>query len=185
MAEYHVRLNTGPYMVAEVVTTPQVENGQIVGLIGFGRDITERKAVEQRSNLEASITRILAEASSFEESARHILRTVCETLGWDRGELWIRDGPDETLGCVEVSKDPGPRTRTFDAITKLTRLRPGEGLPGRAWARGQPVVIDNVLMDSGFVRVAAAKKTGFHGAFAFPILTAGGVEAVMTFFSRE
>ncbi|WP_447986952.1 PAS domain-containing sensor histidine kinase [Nitrospira sp. Nam74] len=43
----HIRPRHGEVRVGELVTTPLVEEGQIVGLLGMARDVTERKVIEE------------------------------------------------------------------------------------------------------------------------------------------
>lgn len=182
-AEYRVRRKSGAYFYAEVVTTPQIESNQIIGLIGFGRDITQRKRVERRLNMEYAVTRILVESETAEEAYRRILQAVGENLGWDQGELWSRDEKSDKLIRAEIWP-PGGRASTGGARSRRAE-KSGAELARRTWDHGKPIGVSNLLEEMGLPQAGGARRDGARGAVAFPIRTAGGVAAVMTFFSRE
>ncbi len=56
--ELRVKTKLGEYAVVEFTTIPQTENGEVVGILGIARDITERKrAEEERLQLQAAIAK--------------------------------------------------------------------------------------------------------------------------------
>src|SRR2546423_1305932 len=57
--------------------------GRFRGYRGIGRGITEQKHATQRLQLEHAVTRVLAEADSVSSALHGVLRTICETEGWD------------------------------------------------------------------------------------------------------
>jgi hypothetical protein len=61
------------------------------------------------------------------------------------------------------------------AISERTRFTRGEGLPGRAWAAGRPVVVAD-FRDSWFAGTPA--EAGFAGAVALPVFTGEYLMAV-------
>jgi diguanylate cyclase (GGDEF)-like protein len=61
----------------------------------------------------------------------------------------------------------------------------GVGIPGRAWAEGGPIWVNDVAGLARSERVRDTARLGLHAAFAFPILLPSGVLGVMEFFSRE
>ena len=70
-------------------------------------------------------------------------------------------------------------------MTDRTRFSSGEGLPGRAYASGQPEWIVDISQDAGFIRAGRAKDVGLKAAFSFPVLVENKVAAVLEFFSLE
>ena len=65
------------------------------------------------------------------------------------------------------------------------RLDRGAGLPGRVWASGAPVWIEDVSTASNFPRVGAAVKDGLRSAVAFPVPLPNGELGVIECFSRQ
>lgn len=152
---------------------------------GIARDITERKRAGQRLAAQYTVTRILAEAATLSDAAPRILQAICESLGWELGILWSVDRDAHVLRCVETWHMPSIGVAEFEAISRQRAFAPGVGLPGRIWASGAPVWIDNVIEDSNFPRTAVAAQEGLHAAFGFPLLLGSVTLGVIEFFSRE
>src|SRR5207302_5054665 len=73
----------------------------------------------------------------------------------------------------------------FEAASRENTLKPGVGLPGRAWLSRKPAFIPDVVQDANFLRAPIAAREGLHAALAIPILLGGEVLGVMEFFSHE
>jgi len=148
-------------------------------------EIAERKRAEERLAAQYAMTRVLAEASSLGEATPKLLRAVCESLGWELGEIWEVDRRANVLRCAGMWCAPALSVGDFEAVTRETSFAPGVGLPGRVWSTAKPIWIPDVLKDPTFVRAVDAAKGGLHAAFGFPILIAGEVVGVVDFQSLE
>jgi sigma-B regulation protein RsbU (phosphoserine phosphatase) len=183
-------------------------DGTLLGISGTLNDITERKRREQHLSAEHSTTRVLAESVSLKEATPKILQAICESLGWDFGELWSVDAKAKVLRCVETwhggelgtgdwglvtgedaSQSLTPNLQSplseFKAMTEQITFAPGVGLPGHIWATGKPIWMSNVVKEGNFLRASSAAKVGLHAAFGFPILAGDECLGVLTFFSRQ
>jgi signal transduction histidine kinase/FixJ family two-component response regulator len=149
------------------------------------RDITERKQAERQLNIQYAISRVLAESSTLKQASAGILKTVCENLNWDVGEFWSVDRRAEVMRSDDVWSASKIQVDEFLTLSEQATFTRDVGLPGRVWATGKPVWIRDVVVDTNFPRMAAAKKVGLHAAFAFPILTGNEIVGVIEFFSRE
>ena len=69
----------------------------------------------------------------------------------------------------------------FEAVSRGMRLKRDEGLPGRAWTAGHPVILKN-LANSYFRRGDAAVTEGLSCAIALPIFGEDGLTAVLVLF---
>lgn len=96
-----------------------------------------------------------------------------------------RSAPGAPLRCVALWAQPGTDLTAFVDATRSTELRPGEGLPGRVWERGEPAWIIDAAADHALPRRAAALASGLHGAFGFPLRSDRGVVGVMEFIASE
>ncbi|HWP59186.1 MAG TPA: GAF domain-containing protein [Candidatus Acidoferrales bacterium] len=152
----------------------------------YRRDMTEHKRAERRLAANLAVTRILAESPELGAAAPRILKTICETLGWEVGALWVPDADGTRLSCLTVWNDPsaGGIDEFLGACRECT-FPPGVGLPGRIWTSAQPAWIPDVTRDGNFPRAPVAVKAGLHAGFGFPILFGGKLLGVMEFFSRE
>lgn len=171
----HARINSSVYR----------EGDKFIHTRCFTRDITDRKRTETRLALQYAVTQILSESHDFIESAGRILHAACEGLDWEVGELWRVDRDANVLRFVEICHASELKTPEFDKLTRTSTFTKGVGLPGRIWASGEPVWIDNVVADKNFPRAPVAVREGLRGAFGFPIKLGEEVLGVVDFFSPE
>ncbi|BAY09604.1 adenylate/guanylate cyclase domain-containing protein [Calothrix sp. NIES-2098] len=170
-----------------------VEN--LEDIVYLGRDITARQRREQRICAQYAITRILSESQSVKQAMPKILQAICQTLGWDVGELWTpnqyittfvqRDSKNVVLRCVEIWSSRLVSVREFKAITWQTTYNSGVGLPGRIWSRRSPLWIKDIVDDDDVQRSQPAAAAELHAAFGFPILDDTEILGVMVFLSKE
>jgi hypothetical protein len=71
-----------------------------------------------------------------------------------------------------------PDAPAFEAITRQMVFLKGEGLPGRAWAKGHPLMMRE-LVGSYFKRAAAARAIDLTCAVAFPVFQAQRLRCVI------
>lgn len=88
-------------------------------------------------------------------------------------EVWIPEG--DVL--VHAAGDYTSR-KDFEAASARARFAKGEGLPGRAWAEGRPVVLRE-FDGSYFKRTEAAKAAGLTSAVAIPVFAEDSLKAVL------
>jgi PAS domain S-box-containing protein len=138
---------------------------------------------EQRLAVRDAVTRALSEYSSLGDAAPHILRTICETLEWRIGALFVVE--QDRLRCVEVWHRPHAAAPKFELAARAHTFSRGEGMPGRVWELAQPAWIPDVTQDANFPRSTVAAKEGLRSSLGFPIAVAGEVVGVMEFFSGE
>ena len=160
-------------------------DGRIIGTFGVSRDITERKRAEQRLFAHYSITCVLAESATLREAAPKFLQSVCETLGWDYGEIWLLDRRAAELRCFGLWHLSKPELREFSSISQECACTDGTGVPGRVWSSNQPVWIADTSQEPDMPRAQAIKQADLHGAFGFPIHFGKELLGVIDFFSRE
>ena len=146
-------------------------------------DIITRQKVERLRAIPVAVTRMLADATALEDAPRGILQRLCEDLGWEVGQLWIRDGEEDVLRVRDFWRAHAPEGGAAPEINAESSLFPEIDLPGRIWARREPVWLVDLAEDPDFARSAAAPS--LHGAFGFPILSGGKVTGVVNFYSRE
>src|SRR5258705_1004469 len=161
------------------------EDGRFVHSRWFTRDITDRRRTEHRLALQYAITRILSKSIDLVESTHEILRTVCQSLGWQLGALWVPDYQSSSLRCIDVWQTLSMNLTEFENVCRSRSFAKGEGLPGRIWATRKPTWIPDVTRDDNFPRSKVAERAGLRGAFGFPIFLGDDVGGILEFFSRQ
>jgi PAS domain S-box-containing protein len=147
-------------------------------------EVGERRRAEQRLAAQYTVTRILAEAPTFDAAAPRILQAVADHLGWEVGAVWCVDHQTNELCCTLTWQAPSTTASEFQAVSHQLRFPRGVGLPGRAWARGAPMWVADVLQEDNFPRHMVAARAGLHSAFAFPIRGRHDIFGVLEFFSH-
>ena len=162
-------------------------SGRAVGFLSILADVTGRKRVERRANLETMVTLLLADARSIEEVMPRVIQTLCEGLDCAYGARWVVDNKEKVIRCAETWCVPEPAIEEFRKLSAERVVeRPGRpgGLTRRVWATGAPVWYEN-LASVVMYRREPALKAGLHSAFAFPILVGGEFYGVMELFAGE
>jgi diguanylate cyclase (GGDEF)-like protein/PAS domain S-box-containing protein len=160
--------------------------GRFTGYRGIGRDVTAQKRVERLLRLEHRITRRLAEHAPPQQALGRALQVLCETEGWDCGEIWKLD---ERASCLrryaEWFNPQAEGAREFiEGSSRLTFSR-GEGLIGTVWQTGEPIWVPDWGTDPRAARKTRPESTSLHAAVRFPIWTGGSVTAVLAVTSRR
>src|SRR5262245_19148865 len=135
-------------------------------------------------SIEHGVAAILADRDRTVEVYAAVLELVGASLGWELGAVWEVGVADGRLRCVSTwhAGDGAPE---FEALSERIVLSPGEGLPGRVLGGGEPTWIVDAPLDANFPRARAARRSGLHAAFGFPLRSSRGVVGVVEFFSRE
>lgn len=96
-------------------------------------------------------------------------------------EVWMpsADGHQLALACGQY----GPLT-SFAQTAEKTSFTLGEGLPGRAWELGYPLVFHE-LKRPAFVREEAAAESGLTCGVAIPIIKGEETKAVLVLFCGD
>ncbi|PSB42222.1 diguanylate kinase [filamentous cyanobacterium Phorm 6] len=190
------------------IESQYADSDVIQDFVYIGRDITEQQRIKNRQKAQYAVTHILSESSSLDSAAPKIIQAICESFGWDIGELWrpadenknmafgteIQSLLSVPLSCP-IEETPylrrvgvWPMTREVSEFAKKDQqitFAPGAGLPGAVWRSGSVQWITNVVDDRNFMRPRLAEEAGLRSGFGFPIHASGQVAGVMTFFCQE
>jgi PAS domain S-box-containing protein len=149
------------------------------------RNITASKRVGQQRNARLAVTQALSQAGDVKEGALGVLRAICENLGWDVGFFWTATGDGQALACLESWHRPDVLLAEFREESCSHEFRIGEGIPGRVFASGQPVWLQDLPSEPNLPRAAPVAKFGLHSAFASPIMVGDQTLGVIEFFTRR
>ncbi len=152
----------------------------------FTRTLSDRRRQQQRSrqNLAAqhAVDAVLARADGLADAAADVLRTLGENLGWQAALLWVVS--EERLRCVEVWHRPNTALGGFVKSRLGATLKPGEGLPGRAWATNRSAWDSEAPREERY-SAQPDSANGFGGVLAFPLTARGGPLGIVELLGGE
>lgn len=96
-------------------------------------------------------------------------------------EVWV---PGRDRSRLELGTGLYGSCKSFRKVSELKRFSYNEGLPGRAWASGRPLVLTQ-FDDSYFRRVDAAKQVGLTAGIAVPVFAGSFLLAVVVFLCGD
>lgn len=182
--ELPVRTKNGQEVHVEVATAPLEQDGEPLTVL-FLRDLSRHRHAERRLRTQHALTRVLAEAPTWEAAVTPLLRVLCEGLGWEVGVLWEAE-PDAPVLCFGGAwSAPGTDAGPLLAMSRRLAFLPGVGLPGRVWEERAPVWTPDLAVHGTLIRVPHAVACGLTRAFAFPVLLGGEVFGVVELFSAR
>jgi len=156
-------------------------------------EIQRRKDAENSLRHETDLLHLLNkiavsanEAQDIEEASSICIKEICSFTGWPVGHAYIYEEHSEILTPSTIWKtEKGEGFKKFQKITKETKFKRGEGLPGRVIESGKPEWILDVSKDKNFPRAKNFPEIPIKSAFAFPALAGDRVAAVLEFFTTD
>lgn len=180
------RHKSGVPIQAHVTTAPvHSPDASLTGAVVASYDISRRRRVEQRLQIQYGVADALAGSATLEEATPRLLRSICEGLGWEVAALWRSSAQGDEVSCVDVWHDPKIDATEFVSMALSQVLPAGAGLPGRVLASGEPAWITDLAHDNNFPRASAAETAGLTTGLAFPVVLREAVLGVIEAFTTE
>jgi PAS domain S-box-containing protein len=153
--------------------------------IGSGQDVTAELLTERELQARYAVSQALRAWESFDEGVVDLLRRMATALEYPMASLWLWDPSIEALRCRALWHVPDLDPGEFELVVRSAVFSPGEGKPGLAWRRQEPVVTIEVATDPGFRPRDAALALGVQSAIAFPAVGPDGPLAVLSLYALE
>jgi two-component system sensor kinase FixL len=144
------------------------------------RDLTEMKRSEHERRFFEFMFKLIGEADSSHQVLAAAVQTICHFTRCAMGQVWLPAG--EVLVCSPSWYCNGYGFEKLHAASEAVSYELGEGLPGLAWAKGQPMALDDIRDSGRFDRAIAAQRAGVREAMAVPVAGGDGVVAVLELF---
>ncbi|WP_310909624.1 PAS domain-containing protein [Natrinema sp. 1APR25-10V2] len=168
---------------ASVTITAVRDDGDLEGYAKVTRDMTERKRAREEQQLQLSVNRSIAEATSLEKGLQSAMEHVCEWTDWEVGQAWTptEDGTAERLSSSYAESDAFTR---FNEVSTDFTFGPGEGIPGRVLESGEPVWYSDVseISEEEYHRASLAAEAGVKAGLGVPVLVDGEVGVILEFY---
>ncbi|MEO8744640.1 MAG: PAS domain S-box protein [Candidatus Dormiibacterota bacterium] len=130
--------------------------------------IRDRKRSEVLQAARFAVTQALVTSPGWDKAAPGVLEGLCRTLDWELGEYWEVNPERDAMKFSSSWKRPGRDTSGYEATAAQVTYERGEGLAGKVWETGAPVVMPDV-MNEGSPRSVAAVAAGLYGIVGFPV----------------
>lgn len=151
---------------------------------GIIRDVSERYKLVKELQLLQDISREISEADDFLHALESMVKRICQEGKWELAEVWLEQDPG-VITFAPVWHAADEKYITFIEESRKTRLRIGEGMPGRIYSGKVEWCRDVTAESSDFLRKELAKSVGLKAAFGIPIVSSGKIVAGLLFFLAE
>jgi len=169
--ELRVLSKSGDYLVGEFTSTPQIENGKVVGEFGIARDVTERKMLEERLSALNLYGGKLNTANNLQEIYELTLDVMEKTLGFENATLMIIEKGKLKVACYRGIVKPNLSELPLD----------GKGITVKVANMRKPILVPDVRTDKDYVEGVP----GIRSELAVPIVTEEKVLGVLNVESRK
>ncbi len=105
--ELRILSKSGQYLVGELIATPEIRNGEVVNVIGFGRDVTERKRAEDQ---------VRASLREKEVLLKEIHHRVKNNLQVMSSLLYLQSKNIKDIETLEMFQDSQSRVRSMALV---------------------------------------------------------------------
>jgi DNA-binding CsgD family transcriptional regulator len=184
--EYRVVLADGSERTLRALGRVELDpEGQTARWFGVAQDVTEMQQSERDLQAHYGVSQALRDWESFEEGVVDLLRRMGTALAFPIGALWTLDSRHEQVVCRAFWSAPDVELGDFAAATHQLTFRPGEPIPGRVFATGEPWFIPELADEPHFPRLEEATGIGLRSGLIFPAIDGGEPVAAMSFYSFD
>ena len=174
------RQNGSIIWISESVRSVFSESGEFLFYEGTVQEISDRKILEQRFQVQHRVTDQLSMASTLLQGSQVLLREVGELLGWHQGEAWLLRSPMNVLQKVD---------RWYCQPSNLLNNRPmvnqNEGLPGFIWSHGQPIWVADLHQMPHLTAEERIRYWGCKSVIGIPCYHGDRFVGVVLWLSKE
>ena len=176
-------------LAVEYCITPMRDpSGKMVGVLGIGRDITDRKNAElaiYRRNVEltaiAKVTQALSQQLRLDRVLQTALDSILEVSGQDTGALWLLDEDSQGLELA-IHRGVGE-----EYVKAVSRVPLGVGITAKAVESGKTIVVSDIINDKKLPDSykETARLEGLRSVISIPLKSKGKTLGAMNVFSRK
>jgi PAS domain S-box-containing protein len=132
------------------------------------RDVAERLDLERQSALANQLLQVFTRDLTGPELIEETIAALGRALDMPAAAFWAPVAQRRTLRCEAFWRESGLGS-ALEEVSRELHLEPGQGLPGRVWASGQPAWISAEDPDESFLRRDQVVVDGLRSGLAFPV----------------
>ena len=167
--------------------------GELIGLVGIGRNITRQKLAEQqarRQAMEAGLlhqsTTLARETVSLDDILKGCIGIVCNLTSWAIGHAYLPKNADDSSELIPTgiwNASDEESLSELQSVTESRWVRDGVDIPSLILSSKLPQWISDI--DAGIKghRLDALQRLGVRSACGFPVVIHDELVAVLEFFS--
>jgi len=152
------------------------------------RDIVERIKAERFEHVRHALIELRASDASPDAELPALLETVCTTLQWEMGQIWLASSPNDaeiTLRRQASWHISSPSLEKLDKVSASMILAPGFGLAGVVWSKGEVHIFDSLDSVHSLLLRQHYQNARIRSAIGAPIMGGSQVYGVAIFLSRR
>jgi diguanylate cyclase (GGDEF)-like protein/PAS domain S-box-containing protein len=159
------------------------DNGEVFGLMGIARDITEHMLANELREGQAQILEMIAKGAPLPAVLDRLVRLVESHLGGVFGSILLLDEDGVHLRCGAA---PNLAESYVKAIDKIP-IGPNAGSCGTAAYRREPVIVADIAQDPLWADIRhLAAPHGYRSCWSIPILShRGDALGVLAMYSKS
>lgn len=155
--------------------------GEITGLVGIARNITESYNLEREQQVIFKVIKFLNKSTDLKSGLRKTIKILSNFFEFEAAEAWeIGYDKRATRKVTEYNADFWHH-KEADAARSF---KFGKGLPGSTWESKTLQIWPQLSSDDRFIRQKSVQQENFTG-IGVPVIFKGEVIAVLTFFSKK
>lgn len=155
--------------------------GEIKGLVGIARNITESNNLEKEQRLIFKVIKFLNKSEDLRSGLRKTIKMLSRFFEFEAAEAWeIGYDKSATRKVAEYNADFWHHEEADAALS----FQFGEGLPGSTWKSKTLQIWPQLSSDDRFTRQRSVQGGNLTG-IGVPVIFKGEVVAVLTFFSKK
>ena len=152
------------------------------------RDIVERIKAERFEHVRHALIELRASDASPDAELPALLETVCTTLQWEMGQIWLASSPNDaeiTLRRQASWHISSPSLEELDKVSASMIIAPGFGLAGVVWSKGEVHIFDSLDSVHSLLLRQHYQNARIRSAIGAPIMGGSQVYGVAIFLSRR
>ncbi|MBB3659613.1 diguanylate cyclase (GGDEF)-like protein/PAS domain S-box-containing protein [Rhizobium sp. BK650] len=159
------------------------DHGEVVGLIGVSRDITERKRQEELHRGQANLLEMIARNEPLPMILEALVLMIERQMAGISGSVLLLDSEGTRLYHGAAPNLPGAYSRMIDGVA----IGPKVGSCGTAAWRGETIIVEDVMADPLWEDFRAmVSQFGFRSCWSTPICTSQkNVLGTFALYSKE